>query len=406
MFKEENNMHTMTRIDNPTPLEEIPQPVDYAGLLRSGKQQGRLSMAEVFAHFPEAEQDDELLAGIMASLEGAGIEIKPDSTEEISLETPVVSTAELQQGDFMKGIDIDDMVKLYIKDATRAPLLKAADEQSLAQRIETGRLAQTELVSGDQTPERIQELRRLIDEGWSSRDRLIRANVRLVLSIAKKYIGHGVPFLDLVQEGNIGLMRAAKKYDFRLGYKFSTYATWWIRQAITRALADQSRTIRLPVYMTDQISRMLRTEHQLQQGLGRLPEVREMAQSLGVSEVKLAYMQEVAQQPVSLETPIGESEEDALGDTIEDRNAPDPEDTAFATMFQEDMQKVLSALPPRELRVLQLRYGLIDGRTLTLSDVGIKMGITRERVRQLESQALHRLRSTANTQKLRSYAQP
>jgi RNA polymerase primary sigma factor len=395
-----------TLIDNPTKLVESPQPAEFAELLHHGRQQGYLSLADVFDHFPEAQQDDGLLAEIVRTLEEAGIEIKPGLTEEIPPETAALTPAELEQGDFMKGIDIDDMVKLYIKDATRVPLLKASDEQSLAQRIENGRLAQTELVSSDQTQERIQELRRLIDEGWASRDRLIRANVRLVLSIAKKYIGHGVPFLDLVQEGNIGLMRAAKKYDFRLGYKFSTYATWWIRQAITRALADQSRTIRLPVYMTDQISRMLRTEHQLQQGLGRLPAVHEMAQTLGVSEDKLAYMQEVAQQPVSLETPIGESEEDALGDTIEDRSAPDPEDTAFATMFQEDMQKVLATLPPRELRVLQLRYGLNDGHTLTLSEVGIKMGITRERVRQLESQALHRLRSTANTQKLRSYAQP
>jgi RNA polymerase primary sigma factor len=393
-------------IDNPTSPEESPQPVEFAGLIRYGRQQGYLSLADVFALFPEAEQDDGLLAEIIRPLEKAGIAIKPGSSEEVPLETAALSPAELEEGDFMKGIDIDDMVKLYIKDATRVPLLKASDEQSLAQRIENGRLAQTELVSGDQTPERIQELRRLIDQGWSSRDRLIRANVRLVLSIAKKYIGHGVPFLDLVQEGNIGLMRAAKKYDFRLGYKFSTYATWWIRQAITRALADQSRTIRLPVYMTDQISRMLRTEHQLQQGLGRTPAVHEMAQTLGVSEVKLAYMHEVAQIPVSLETSIGESEDEALGDTIEDRSAPDPEDTAFATLFQEDMQKVLAALPPREMRVLQLRYGLNDGHTLTLSEVGIKMGITRERVRQLESQALHRLRSTANAQKLRSYAQP
>ena len=392
-------------IDNPTTSEESLQPVEFAELVHRGRQQGFLSLADVFDHFPEAEQDDGLLAEIMGTLEKAGIEIKP-GLEEVPLETAALSPAELDEGDFLKGIDIDDMVKLYIKDAARVPLLKASDEQTLAQRIEGGRLAQTELVSGDQTPERIQELRRLIDDGWSSRDRLIRANVRLVLSIAKKYIGHGVPFLDLIQEGNIGLMRAAKKYDYRLGYKFSTYATWWIRQAITRALADQSRTIRLPVYMTDQISRMLRTEHQLQQGLGRTPAVHEMAQTLGVSEVKLAYMQEVAQQPVSLETPIGESEDEALGDILEDRSAPDPEDTAFETLFQEDMQKVLGALPPRELRVLQLRYGLHNGATLTLSEVGLRMGITRERVRQLESQALHRLRSTANAQKLRSYVHP
>jgi RNA polymerase primary sigma factor len=327
----------------------------------------------------------------------------PTTIEEVPLENAALSPDELEQGDFLKGIDIEDMVKLYIQDATRLPLLKASEEQALSQSVENGRQAQTELLSGEQTPQRLEELRRLIEEGWLSRDRLIRANVRLVLSIAKKYTGHGVPFLDLVQEGNIGLMRAAKKFDHRLGYKFSTYATWWIRQAITRALADQSRTIRLPAYMTDQINLMQRAEHQLQQGLGRTPATYEMAQTLGVPEAKVAYMHEVAQQPISLETPIGESEDEVLGDTVEDHNAPDPEETAFTTLFKEDMQKVLDALPPRELRVLQLRYGLEDDHTLSLSEIGVKMGITRERVRQLETHALHHLRSAANAQKLRAY---
>jgi RNA polymerase primary sigma factor len=415
-------------------------------LIRFGQQQGYLTLADLFELFPEAEQDDSLLAEILGAIGEAGVsldtgveletapsdedidkasqdvladaaadlgpELARDLAPEASLATEGfipesihLSPADMEDEDYLKGIDIEDMVKLYIKEATRVPLLNAKDEHELAQRIERGRMAQSELARGNVKPNRTKELRCLIEDGWSARDRLIRANARLVLSIAKKYIGHGVPFLDLIQEGNIGLMRAAKKYDYRLGFKFSTYATWWIRQAITRALADQSRTIRLPVYMGDQINRMLRAEHQLQQELGRTPALNEMAETLGVSPAKVEHMEDVARHPVSLETPIGENEDEMLGDYIEDRETPDPEETAVQTLMQEDLQKVLEGLPPRELRVLQLRYGLIDGHAMTLNEVGQKMGITRERVRQLESQALARLRTPSAVHKLRPYAE-
>jgi RNA polymerase primary sigma factor len=436
IYNKQENIIMDTNLNNQKSEVESSARAELAKLIRLGQQQGVLTLADVFEYFPEAEQDDNLLAEIMGAIGEAGIELEPGS-EEISTaeedeapspdvlaklvpdlepeaspategfipETIHLSPTEMEDEDYLKGIDVEDMVKLYIKEATRVPLLKASDEKELAQRIERGRMAQAELGRGNVKPNRIKDLRCLIEDGWSARDRLIRANARLVLSIAKKYIGHGVPFLDLIQEGNIGLMRAAKKYDYRLGYKFSTYATWWIRQAITRALADQSRTIRLPVYMGDQINRMLRAEHQLQQELGRAPAVSEMAQTLGVTPAKIDHMSEVARHPVSLDMPVGENEEEMLGDYIEDRETPSPEETAVQSLMQEDLQKILEGLPSRELRVLQLRYGLIDGHAMTLNEVGQKMGITRERVRQLESQALQRLRTPSAAHKLRPYAE-
>jgi RNA polymerase primary sigma factor len=425
-------------LNNPILEKEDSGRGEIVNLIRLGRQQGFLTLSDVFDFFPLAEQDDSLLAEILRKIDEAEIVLDTGSEEEnipsftdddtqttdvlakvpselidenstttegFIPESVHLTPAELDDEDFLKGIDIEDMVKLYIKEATRVPLLNAREEQELAQRVERGSMAQGELARGNVKPNRTKELRRLIEDGWFARDRLIRANARLVLSIAKKYIGHGVPFLDLIQEGNIGLMRAAKKYDYRLGYKFSTYATWWIRQAITRALADQSRTIRLPVYMGDQINRMLRAEHRLQQELGRTPMVNEMASTLGVSTTKVEHMAEVARHPVSLDTPVGENEDEMLGDYIEDREAPDPEDSAVQTLMQEDLQNVLEGLPPRELLVLQLRYGLVDGHAMTLNEVGRKMGITRERVRQLESQALGRLRTPAAIHKLRPYAE-
>jgi RNA polymerase primary sigma factor len=424
-------------LNNKNELNEDTSRAELAKLIRFGQLQGTLSLGDVFDYFPEAEQDDALLEATLSSLAEAGVELDtgiddnaepvegdenpssnalPDLTPDLALDAAQITESfipedihltpsELDDEDFLKGIDIEDMVKLYIKEATRIPLLNAKDEQELAQRMERGRMAQTELARGNVKPNRIKELRRITEDGWSARDRLIRANARLVLSIAKKYIGRGVPFLDLIQEGNIGLMRAAKKYNYRLGFKFSTYATWWIRQAITRALADQSRTIRLPVYMGDQINRMLRAEHQLQQELGRNPVTNEMAKTLGVSPAKVEHMSDVARHPISLDMPVGESEDEMLGDYIEDRETPDPEETAVMTLMQEDLQKVLEGLPPRELHVLQLRYGLVDGHALTLNEVGRKMGITRERVRQLEFQALQRLRTPNTAHKLRPYAE-
>jgi RNA polymerase primary sigma factor len=216
----------------------------------------------------------------------------------------------------------------------------------------------------------------MIEDEWVAREHLITANSRLVISVAKRYIGRGVPFLDLIQEGNIGLMRAAKKFDYRRGYKFSTYATWWIRQAVTRAIADHGRTIRVPVHMGDQISKMLRAQHHMKQQLGRDPKVDELAEFLNVTTNKVEYMMQVARRPLSLQLPIGEEEDEVLGDFIEDDDAPPPDETAAQNLLREQLKKVLEKLPPREARILQLRYGLIDGRTLTLNEVGRKMGVT------------------------------
>lgn len=312
-------------------------------------------------------------------------------------------TTPIKDHNELDGVDVDDIVKMYVREAARVPLLSAEEEVELAQRMERGRMAQDELGRGGVRGHRLQELRRLVEDGREASERLVRANSRLVISVAKKYLGRGLPFLDLVQEGNIGLMRAVKKYEYQRGFKFSTYATWWIRQAITRALADQGRTIRLPVHMGDQINRMLREQHQLQQQLGRPPSDDELAASMGVEPVKIDRMRQIVQQPLSLQTPVGDDEEEMLGEFIEDTSAPNPEESASEALMHEDLRKGLEELPPREARVLQLRYGLIDGEALTLNEVGRRMGITRERARQLESQALRRLRTPSAEQKYRTY---
>jgi len=283
------------------------------------------------------------------------------------------------------------------------PLLTAEEEVQLAKRIEAGRDAREELAQVGVFPERRQELRALIEDGWAAREHLITANSRLVISVAKKYMGRGVPFLDLIQEGNIGLIRAAKKFDYRRGHKFSTYATWWIRQAVTRAIADQGRTIRVPVHMGDQINKLLRVQHQLTQQLGRDPKVEELAEALEVPPQKVENMIQVARRPLSLETPTDDEEDSVLGDFIEDEEIPPPDETATYNLLRQHLDGVLEGLPPREVRILQLRYGLLDGQAYTLEEVGRKMGVTRERVRQIEAQALSRLRHPAIRRKLREY---
>jgi RNA polymerase primary sigma factor len=305
--------------------------------------------------------------------------------------------------DDLQNIDTDDTIGLYLKEVSRVPLLTAEEEVELAQRIERGRLSREELARGNVGNRRRHELRKLIEDGWAAREHLITANSRLVISVAKKYMGRGVPFLDLIQEGNIGLIRATKKFDYRRGHKFSTYATWWIRQAVTRAIADQGRTIRVPVHMGDQINKLLRIQHQLTQRLGREPSVDELALALDVPPKKVENMIQVARRPLSLETPTDDEEDSVLGDFIEDDEAPPPDDTATYNLLREHLEEVLNSLPPREVRILQLRYGLLDGQAYTLEEVGRKMGVTRERVRQIEAQALSRLRHPTIRRKLRDY---
>jgi RNA polymerase primary sigma factor len=292
-----------------------------------------------------------------------------------------------------------------LKEIGRVDLLTADEEVSLAKRMERGFLAAAELTDTRNGVGREWhlELQKHVDDGLSAREHLISANSRLVISVAKKYIGRGVPFLDLIQEGNIGLIRAAKKFDYHRGHKFSTYATWWIRQAVTRAIADQGRTIRVPVHMGDQINKLIRTSHRLTQELGREPTVQELADSLEVPLRKAEQMIKVARRPLSLEMPTDDEADSVLGDFIEDMESPEPVEMVTSEMLRDQLNDILSGLPPREVRILQMRYGLVDGETYTLEEVGKKLGVTRERVRQIEAQALSRLRHPTHSRKLRDY---
>jgi RNA polymerase primary sigma factor len=318
-------------------------------------------------------------------------------------ETEAGLEPELSSDDCLANIDTFDTVGLYLKEVSQVPLLTRAEEVELAQRIENGRTAREELARGKVSPRSRIELRKLIEDGWSAREHLITANSRLVISVAKKYVGRGVPFLDLIQEGNIGLMRATKKFDYHRGFKFSTFATWWIRQAVTRAIADQGRTIRVPVHMSDLINKLFRVQYQLTQRLGREPTVEEMAEALEVSPQKVENIIKVARWPLSLETPTNDEEDSVLGDFIEDDEVAPPDETATYNLLRENLREVLNGLPPREVRILQLRYGLFDGQAYTLEQVGRKMGVTRERVRQIEAQALSRLRHPSIRRNLHDY---
>ena len=382
-----------------------------ARLIELGRQKTYVTIDDILHFFPEAEQDVEQLEETFAALMSAGISyvedeaIHEEPTEEdlvVAEDEEVTITRNLVVDD-LENIDTDDTIGLYLKEVSRVPLLTAEEEVELAQRIERGRMAREELAKGNVSNRRRLELRKLIEDGWAAREHLITANSRLVISVAKKYMGRGVPFLDLIQEGNIGLIRATKKFDYRRGHKFSTYATWWIRQAVTRAIADQGRTIRVPVHMGDQINKLLRIQHQLTQRLGREPTIDELALSLDVPPKKVENMIQVARRPLSLETPTDDEEDSVLGDFIEDDEAPPPDESATYNLLREHLEDVLNGLPPREVRILQLRYGLLDGQAYLLEKVGRKMGVTRERVRQIEAQALSRLRHPSIRRKLRDY---
>jgi RNA polymerase primary sigma factor len=376
-------------------------------LIEVGHDKGFVSIDDILSIFPDAERDIDLLEEAYAALLAAGI---PYIDEEMDTEDQIVEKqaeedllAADEEENHLATVDADDTVGLYLKEVGRVPLLNAEEEVKLAKRIERGRFAREELARSRVSDKRKYELRLAIEDGWAAREHLITANSRLVISVAKKYMGRGVPFLDLIQEGNIGLIRAAKKFDYRRGHKFSTYATWWIRQAVTRAIADQGRTIRVPVHMGDQINKLLRVSHQLTQKLGRDPTTEEMAASLGVTPKKVENMIQVARRPLSLETPTDEEEDSVLADFIQDEDSPAPVEAVTQNLLQEHLKEVLNSLPPREVRILQLRYGLLDGQSYTLEEVGRKMGVTRERVRQIEAQALSRLRHPGHRRKLVDY---
>ncbi len=382
-------------------VERSPQEtMDY--LLKVGRAKGFVSYDDVLKLMPEVENNIEQLEDIFATLFEQGIAVgqsKEDAIPEIK-----DNGDKAEDDDFdLSQIEIDDSISLYLKEIGRVPLLTAEEEIDLAKRMEAGRDSRQTLSEGMDDWEEREKLLWLVRDGQSATEHLIKANSRLVVSVAKKYVGRGVPFLDLIQEGNIGLIRAVKKFDYRRGFKFSTYATWWIRQAVTRAIADQGRTIRVPVHMYEQINRLTRTSRQLVQELGRDPTTDEIAEELGVTPRKVEHIMRVSQRPLSLEMPVGEEEDSYLGDFIEDEDADSPQESAGQQLLREVIDEIFSSLTPREVRILQLRFGLVDGYCYTLEEVGKKFGVTRERIRQIEAQALSRLRHPSRSRKLRDY---
>ena len=376
-------------------------------LLTKASERGFVTYDDILVAFPEAEENLEELEDIMATLIETGIEVGAPEEREQRDEPAAAPTrpADAATGDpaYFDTIEIDDTIGLYLKEISRVPLLLAEEEVRLAKRMEAGRTAREERNLDGVSREERAELARLVEDGLAAREHLVRANSRLVISVAKKYMGRGVPFLDLIQEGNIGLIRAANKFNYRLGHKFSTYATWWIRQAVTRAIADQSRTIRIPVHMGDQINKLLRASHRLTQELGREPTSEELAATLDMPTRKAEEMLGVARRPLSLETPTDDEGASELGDFIEDESSRAPDEEVTTWVLRELLQEILQGLPPREVRILQLRYGLVDGETYTLEEVGKKLGVTRERVRQIEAQALSRLRHPRHSRRLRGF---
>jgi RNA polymerase primary sigma factor len=384
-------------------------------LLTLGRSQGYVSYDDVLKVMPEAENNMEQLEDTFAVLFEQGIDVGQAREEEAEPMADMAEMAEIaEMADIemeaveddafdLSQIEIDDSISLYLKEIGRVPLLTAEEEVDLAKRMERGRDSRRKLTEGMEDWEERERLLWFVRDGQAAQEHLIKANSRLVVSVAKKYVGRGVPFLDLIQEGNIGLIRAVKKFDFRRGFKFSTYATWWIRQAVTRAIADQGRTIRVPVHMYEQINRLTRTSRQLVQELGRDPTTEEIAEELGVSPRKVEHIMRVSQRPLSLEMPVGEEEDSYLGDFIEDEDADAPGDAAGQQLLREVIDEIFQSLTPREVRILQLRFGLVDGYCYTLEEVGKKFGVTRERIRQIEAQALSRLRHPSRSRKLRDY---
>jgi len=378
-------------------------------LVALGYERGYITYEDILKVFPEAEEDIERLDEIISALMQGGIvvgapgERRPTALHAFGDKAEAEKTNGTEQ-DIYRAVEVDDTIGLYLKEIGKVPLLIAEEEVSLAKRMEAGLKAVQKLQSNRvKNPAKRDELQLIKYDGLAAREHLIRANSRLVISVAKKYIGRGVPFLDLIQEGNIGLIRATNKFDYKRGHKFSTYATWWIRQAVTRAIADQSRTIRVPVHMGDQINKLLRVSHKLTQRLGRDPTPEELAAELDIPLRKVEQMIDVARRPLSLEMPTDDEGDSTLGDFVEDTDILAPPDEVSSAMLREVLLDILTDLPPREVKILQMRYGLVDGQTYTLEEVGKKMGVTRERVRQIEAQALSRLRHPAHARRLRDF---
>ena len=348
-------------------------------LYELGKSKGKLTYKEIMNALMEMDMDPDQLDKVLETLEALGVEVVNELDPQPEAEPAAPEPAEKVEDDLSvpEGISIDDPVRMYLKEIGKVPLLTAEEEIEIAKRLETG------------------------DE--EAKKKLSEANLRLVVSIAKRYVGRVMLFLDLIQEGNLGLIKAVEKFDYRKGFKFSTYATWWIRQAITRAIADQARTIRIPVHMVETINKLIRVSRQLLQQYGREPTPEEIAKEMGISESKVREIIKIAQEPVSLETPIGEEEDSHLGDFIPDDDAPAPAEAASFALMKEQLLDVLDTLTPREEKVLRLRFGLDDGRQRTLEEVGKEFNVTRERIRQIEAKALRKLRHPSRSKKLKDY---
>nr|WP_084962514.1 RNA polymerase sigma factor RpoD [Thermoactinospora rubra] len=375
-------------------LPSGPPSVDQvADLVAKGRERGSVTVDDVAAALDRTELPSDALERVVRMLAENGVEVlEPQGDDDLS---------RADEEDVGKRAPTSDLVRIYLREIGRVPLLTAEEEVELAKAIEAGLFAEDKLANGV-SPLAHPELQELVWEGIRAKQRLIEANLRLVVSIAKRYVGRGMLFLDLIQEGNLGLIRAVEKFDYTKGYKFSTYATWWIRQAITRAIADQARTIRIPVHMVETINKLVRVQRQLHQDLGREPAPEEIAKEMDLPVDRVVEIQRIAQEPVSLQSPIGEEDSD-LGDFIEDADAVVPMEAAAFIMLQDQLDDILATLSEREQRIIQLRFGLADGHPRTLEEVGREFGVTRERIRQIESKTLAKLRHPTRAQMLRDY---
>ena len=391
-------------------------------LLAKGKKKGKLDSGELMETLDDLNLESEQMDQVYDSLEALSIDISndedilPDLADEEPAAEEIAEVEEEELVDpnsLVNSFSIDDPVRMYLKEIGKVPLLNPDEEIVLAQAMSAGNEAKAKLdeleerrrngETPDITPEEEAQLRKVYKKGESSKQKLAEANLRLVVSIAKRYVGRGMLFLDLIQEGNLGLIKAVEKFDYTKGYKFSTYATWWIRQAITRAIADQARTIRIPVHMVETINKVIRVSRQLLQELGHDPSPEEISEEMGMPVDKVREILKIAQEPVSLETPIGEEEDSHLGDFIPDEGVSEPSEAASFTLLKEQLVDVLSTLTPREEKVLKLRFGIEDGRTRTLEEVGKEFNVTRERIRQIEAKALRKLRHPSRSKKLKDF---
>ena len=383
-------------------------PTSPEALIRKAEEQGYLNSSDILAVYPEAEEKLTQLDDLFTYLQNRDIEVIEDEVEEKSKDEPAdefdaEEEREVELAADLSEIAASDATSLYLREMAHEPLLTAVQEVELARAFTAGRAAVKRMSKNGHDRSEREKLQREIEAGKKARDHLVKANTRLVVSIAKRYMGQGVPFLDLIQEGNLGLLKAVEKFDHKRGFKFSTYATWWIRQAITRAIADQGRTIRVPVHVGDRIREMYKVSRSLEQDLGREPTSEEIANEMSLPPKKVSWLLRVSRRTVSLEKPVGEEEDSELGNFIEDESSPTPAESAYHTLLQEKLEEVLATLTPREARILRLRYGLHNGHAHTLEEVGRKFGLTRERIRQIEVEALRRLRHPRRSRQLRDY---